>query len=159
VRSGAVRRRHADGAHAHRAPRRRGAGRGPRDPHAARKPAAAGRHVRGGRVPGVRGRGRAPPERASRSVSSTTQVAVLAPLGTDAGPSRAMGRSGDRPFVRLSAFAALGLYGVLRWGTLMKPAPTWRLLGLLVVAVALAGIGPALLERERAVAAAGGRGE
>jgi transglutaminase-like putative cysteine protease len=92
-------------------------------------------------------------------VSSTTQVAVLAPLGTDAGPSRMARRSGDRPFVRLVAFTALGLYGVLRWGTLMKPAPTWRLLGLLVLAVALAGIGPALLERERAVAAAGGRGE
>ncbi|HET6866452.1 MAG TPA: transglutaminase-like domain-containing protein [Solirubrobacteraceae bacterium] len=92
-------------------------------------------------------------------MSSTTQVAVLAPLGTDAGPSRVARRSGDRPFVRLFAFTALGLYGVLRWGTLMKPAPTWRLIGLLVVAVVLAGIGPALLERERAVAAAGGRGE
>jgi transglutaminase-like putative cysteine protease len=92
-------------------------------------------------------------------VSSTTQVAVLAPLGTDAGPSRVSSRSRDRPFVRLAAFTALGLYGVLRWGTLMKPAPTWRLLGLLVLAVGLAGIGPALLERERAVAAAGGRGE
>jgi transglutaminase-like putative cysteine protease len=92
-------------------------------------------------------------------VSSTTQVAVLAPLGTDAGPSRATSRSGDRPFVRLTAFTALGLYGVLRWGTLMKPAPIWPLLGLLALAVGLAGIGPALLERERAVAAAGGRGE
>jgi transglutaminase-like putative cysteine protease len=59
----------------------------------------------------------------------------------------------------LTAFAALGLYGVLRWGTLMKPAPTWRLLGLLALAVALAGLGPLLLERERAVAAASGRGE
>ncbi|HJS92716.1 MAG TPA: transglutaminase-like domain-containing protein, partial [Solirubrobacteraceae bacterium] len=92
-------------------------------------------------------------------MSSTTQVAVLAPLGTDAGPSRVTSRTGDRPFVRLTAFAALGLYGVLRWGTLMKPAPTWRLLGLLVLAVGLAGIGPMLLERERAVAAAAGRGE
>jgi protein-glutamine gamma-glutamyltransferase len=92
-------------------------------------------------------------------VSSTTQVAVLAPLGTDAGPSRLTTRAADRPFVRLTAFAALGLYGVLRWGTLMKPAPTWRLLGLLVLAVGLAGIGPAVLERERAVAAAGGRAE
>jgi protein-glutamine gamma-glutamyltransferase len=92
-------------------------------------------------------------------VSSTTQVAVLAPLGTDAGPSHLATRSGDRPFIRLTAFTALGLYGVLRWGTLMKPAPTLRLLGLLVLAVGLAGIGPFLLERERAVAAAGGRSE
>ncbi len=110
-------------------------------------------------MPRVRRRGRAPPERASGRVSSTTQVAVLAPLGTDAGPSRAASRTGDRLLVRLVAFTALGLYGVLRWGTLMKPAPTWRLLGLLAVAVALAGIGPALLERERSVAAMGGRGE
>lgn len=92
-------------------------------------------------------------------MSSTTQVAVLAPLGTDAGPSHAATRSGDRPFVRLTAFAALGLYGVLRWGTLMQPAPTWRLIGLLAVAVGLAGIGPALFERERAVAARRGHGE
>ncbi len=92
-------------------------------------------------------------------MSSTTQVAVLAPLGHDAGPSRSAARTGERPLVRLTAFTALGLYGVLRWGTLMTPAPTWRLLGLLALAVGLAGIGPALLERERAVAAAAGRGE
>ena len=92
-------------------------------------------------------------------MSGATQVAVLAPLGTDAGPSHAATRGRDRPFVRLTAFAALGCYGVLRWGTLMQPAPTWRLLGLLAVAVGLAGIGPALFERERAVAARGGQGE
>ena len=92
-------------------------------------------------------------------MSSTTQVAVLASLGREAGPSRPAARVGDRPLVRLTAFAALGLYGVLRWGTLMNPAPTWRLLGLLAVAVALAGIGPVLLERERAVAAVAGRSE
>jgi hypothetical protein len=91
-------------------------------------------------------------------VSSTTQVAVLAPLGSDAGPSRAS-RTGDRPLIRLTAFTALGLYGVLRWGTLMTPAPTWRLIGLLALAVGLAGIGPVLLERERAVAAGSGHSE
>jgi transglutaminase-like putative cysteine protease len=57
------------------------------------------------------------------------------------------------------AFSALGLFGVLRWGTLMSPAPTWRLIGLLAVAVALAGIAPVLIERERTVAAAQGRAE
>ena len=41
----------------------------------------------------------------------------------------------------------------------MNPAPTWRLLGLLGLAVALAGVGPVLLERERAVAAQHGRAE
>jgi Transglutaminase-like superfamily/TgpA N-terminal domain len=110
-------------------------------------------------MPRVRGRSGPPPERASGGVSSTTQVAVLASLGHDAGPSRPATRTGDRPLVRLTAFAALGLYGVLRWGTLMTPAPTWRLVGLLALAVGLAAVGPALLERERAVAAASGRSD
>ena len=35
----------------------------------------------------------------------------------------------------------------------MQPAPTWRLLGLLGVALALAAVAPVLIERERAVAA------
>ena len=87
-------------------------------------------------------------------MSSTTQVAVLGPARKDAGPRRrGIAGATDRPALRLVAFAALGLYGVLRWGTLMQPAPTWRLLGLLGVALALAGIAPVLLERERAVAA------
>jgi protein-glutamine gamma-glutamyltransferase len=91
-------------------------------------------------------------------VSSTTQVAVLAHLGRGSAASRSA-RTTERPLIRLVAFAALGLYGVLRWGTLLNPAPTWRLLGLLAVAVALAGIGPVLLERERAVAERAGRPE
>jgi protein-glutamine gamma-glutamyltransferase len=93
-------------------------------------------------------------------MSATTQVAVLAPLRRDTGPRRrGAARAQDRPRVRLAAFAALGLYGVLRWGTLMQPAPTWRLLALVAVAIALAGLGPALIERERSVAAARGAGE
>ncbi|HUA49768.1 MAG TPA: transglutaminase-like domain-containing protein [Solirubrobacteraceae bacterium] len=92
-------------------------------------------------------------------MSSTTQVAVLAPLGHEAGSGGRAVRTGERPLVRLVAFAALGLYGVLRWGTLMSPAPTWRLLGLLAVTVALTGLVPALLEREREVAARAGRSD
>jgi protein-glutamine gamma-glutamyltransferase len=93
-------------------------------------------------------------------VSTNTQVAVLAPLRKDAGPrQRGVVRANDRPVIRLVAFAALGLYGVVRWGTMMDPAPTWRLLGLLALAVALAGLAPVLLERERTVAAAHGRAE
>ena len=41
----------------------------------------------------------------------------------------------------------------------MHPAPTWRLLGLLAVALVLAGLAPVLLERERTVATAQGRAE
>ncbi len=89
----------------------------------------------------------------------TTQVAVLAPLGHDTGSGRRAVSTAERPGVRLIAFAALGFYGVLRWGTLMNPAPTARLLGLLVLAVALAGIGPVAIEREREVAARIGRSE
>jgi protein-glutamine gamma-glutamyltransferase len=93
-------------------------------------------------------------------VTTNTQVAVLAPLRKDAGPHhRGVAQANDRPVIRLVAFGALGLYGVVRWGTMMTPAPTWRLLGLLAVAVALAGLAPVLLERERSVAAAQGRAE
>ena len=68
---------------------------------------------------------------------------------------RAKGAS-DRPLVGLTAFAALGLYGVLRWGTLLSPAASGRLLGLLALAVALAGAGGALARRSRAAAALAG---
>jgi len=93
-------------------------------------------------------------------VTTNTQVAVLAPLRKDQGPrSREVARSHDRPLIRLVAFAALGLYGVLRWGTLMNPAPTGRLLGLLAVALLLAALAPVMVERERAGAAVRGAAE
>ncbi len=93
-------------------------------------------------------------------MTTNTQVAVLAPLRREAGRRRrGAAQANDRPLVRLTAFAALGLYGVVRWGTMLEPAPTWRLLGLVGVAVALAGLAPVLLERERSVAAARGAGE
>ena len=92
-------------------------------------------------------------------MSTNTQVAVLAPLRREAGRRRRAAQANDRPLVRLIAFAALGLYGVVRWGTMLEPAPTWRLLGLVGVAVALAGLAPVLLERERSVAAARGAAE
>jgi protein-glutamine gamma-glutamyltransferase len=46
---------------------------------------------------------------------------------------------GERPWVRLITFTALAGYGLVRWATLMHPAPGWRLVGLLALAVALAG--------------------
>ena len=45
----------------------------------------------------------------------------------------------DRPWVRLITFTALAAYGLVRWATLMRPEPGWRLVGLLALAVALAG--------------------
>ena len=47
----------------------------------------------------------------------------------------------ERPALRLLAFAALALYGALRWGTLMRPAPGLRLLALTALAVAVAALG------------------
>jgi len=60
--------------------------------------------------------------------------------------AREPARSVSRSWVRLATFAALSLYGVVRWATLLHPAPVGRLLGLGLLAVVLAGAGP-LLER------------
>jgi transglutaminase-like putative cysteine protease len=46
----------------------------------------------------------------------------------------------ERSRVQLGAFAALALYATLRWGTMLKPDPVWRLLGLVVLAVAVAAL-------------------
>jgi hypothetical protein len=85
-------------------------------------------------------------------VSTGAQVAVL-PTG---GRARVQPESGaaERPWLRLAAFATLGLYGVLRWATLLTPPAIWRLLGLLAVAVLVAGVGSAIAERSRLAAAA-----
>jgi transglutaminase-like putative cysteine protease len=59
----------------------------------------------------------------------------------------------ERPWLRLAAFAALAAYGLERWATLLQPAPGWRLVGLLALAVALAGGVPLLARRDRVVSA------
>jgi transglutaminase-like putative cysteine protease len=59
----------------------------------------------------------------------------------------------ERPLVRLAMFSALALYGIGRWGTLMRGPPTWRLLGLWGLCVALAG-GVPLVRRLHRVAGA-----
>lgn len=61
---------------------------------------------------------------------------------TDATPRR-------RELVRLTTFGALGLYGIDRWMTLMRNPPVWRLIGLLALALALAGIVPRARRRSR----------
>jgi transglutaminase-like putative cysteine protease len=50
--------------------------------------------------------------------------------------------TGDRPWIRLATFGGLALYGLVRWATLLHPAPTWRLVGLLVLALVVAGALP-----------------
>jgi transglutaminase-like putative cysteine protease len=46
--------------------------------------------------------------------------------------------------IRLLSFAALGAYGVIRWATLVQPAPLARLVGLLGLAVVTAAVIPLL---------------
>ena len=55
--------------------------------------------------------------------------------------------------VRLVTFTALAGYGLVRWATLMRPQPGWRLLGLLALAVAMAGAVPLVARVSRAAAA------
>ena len=59
-----------------------------------------------------------------------------------------------RPLVTLAAFAALGLYGVSRWSILLEPRPTSRMLGLLALATATAGVLGAAVTRGRLARAA-----
>jgi len=56
----------------------------------------------------------------------------------------------------VASFAALALYGVVRWATLIRPAPSSRLLGLLVLALAVAAGGGPLARRSRPLALAAG---
>jgi protein-glutamine gamma-glutamyltransferase len=84
-------------------------------------------------------------------LSTVAQPAVLRTIvrgGSTADDLRAPTR--PRPLVRLITFAALGGFGVLEWGRLIKPAPTGRLLGLLGLALVLVALGP-LLRRYRRV--------
>jgi hypothetical protein len=53
----------------------------------------------------------------------------------------------------MAAFAGLAAYGVWRWSTLERGAPTWRLLGLLALALALVAVGPVVRRRSLLLAA------
>jgi transglutaminase-like putative cysteine protease len=59
-----------------------------------------------------------------------------------------------RAVIRVASFGALSLYGVQRWGTLMRNPPTWRLLGLFALGIAVAGGVPLLRRYNRVLAAA-----
>ncbi len=86
-------------------------------------------------------------------MSAGSQVAVLSPArGRRRASRRVAEESAERPLLRLAAFGALALYGVLRWGAMLDPVPTWRLLALLGLALLFAGAGPALVARSRLAA-------
>jgi protein-glutamine gamma-glutamyltransferase len=86
-------------------------------------------------------------------VSATTPVVPVAPR-----PMPRAARRPDtevrRPLVRLGAFGVLALYGTVRWGTLLDPAPTGRLFGLFAITLVLAAGGAYLVQRSRALAIA-----
>ncbi|HEY2772020.1 MAG TPA: hypothetical protein VGI87_15700, partial [Solirubrobacteraceae bacterium] len=96
------------------------------------------------------------------SASSEAAVLVGSPGGRDgrraadraAADRAARAQPRDRPGIRLLAFGALAFYGTLRWGTLMKPAPFWRMMGLLALAVALAWAGSSIRSHRRPAIAA-----
>jgi hypothetical protein len=86
--------------------------------------------------------------------SGSAQVAVLGRPGYRAPRSPGEAANVKVPAVRLAAFAALALYGVVRWSTLLTSGATARLLGLLALAVILAGARPPVARRSRVAAAA-----
>ncbi len=73
-------------------------------------------------------------------MSSGAQVAVLGARGLRRRAGAAVPARG-RPLLTLLAFAALGAYGALRWGTMLAHAPSGRLLALVAVSVAVAALG------------------
>ncbi|MHB8658828.1 MAG: transglutaminase family protein [Solirubrobacteraceae bacterium] len=83
-------------------------------------------------------------------MSATARITVLErpsprpgwsrPPAPDPGGRDAAGAGvGRASLVRLVAFGLLGLYGVLRWGTMLRPVPLRRLLELLLCALVIAG--------------------
>lgn len=79
-------------------------------------------------------------------MSVVDRATVAGPIQPRAGGAHSDSRlrrlgATDRPTVRLATFTALALYGVLRWATLTKPAPGLRLVGMLLLAVGIVGVG------------------
>lgn len=78
-------------------------------------------------------------------MSAGTQTVTVAPSFERSTPGDTRQLSdATRRLIRLASFAALALYGVIRWGTLLSPTPTWRLVGLAVLATVVAGSAPPL---------------
>ena len=88
---------------------------------------------------------------------SDVQIAVLpAPPGSRSAPRRVFRDAEGHRLVQIAAFAALALYGSLRWGTLVNGDVTGRLVGLVALASLVAAAGPSIAVRSRALAAVGG---
>jgi protein-glutamine gamma-glutamyltransferase len=86
---------------------------------------------------------------------SDVQIAVLgAAPGSRSVPRRVSRHADGHPLLQIVAFAALALYGSLRWGTLVTGGSTGRLVGLVALTSLLAA-GPLVAARSRALAALG----
>lgn len=86
--------------------------------------------------------------------ATSPQVALLPPLGRhETAPKLGVVSGRQRPLVRLAAFAALAAYGIDRWATLERGAPSWRLLGLFALALAVVAGGPVVRRPGRVLAA------
>ncbi len=81
--------------------------------------------------------------------------AALAPLPGHREVRPQTATAAEHPMGRLVTFAALGLYGVLRWANLFTAGSTGRLLGLLALSLLVAGAGAVVARRSRPLAIAG----
>jgi transglutaminase-like putative cysteine protease len=79
-------------------------------------------------------------------MTAGTQTLTVAPRFERSPAASRENAATGRPWIGVATFAALALYGVIRWATLLHPAPTWRLIGLFLLALTLAG-GVPLLRR------------
>jgi len=61
-------------------------------------------------------------------------MSALATAGPARIRTRPAAQAPNRPAIRIAAFCALGLYGSLRWATLLAPRPVSRMLALLALA-------------------------
>jgi transglutaminase-like putative cysteine protease len=82
-------------------------------------------------------------------------IPVITPADLPA--ARAGARTRPRVWMRALSFAALCMYGVDRWGRLMSHPPGWRLVGLALLAVAIAVLVPLLRHLTDGWPAHGGR--
>ena len=89
-------------------------------------------------------------------MSSGAQVAILDSRGVRRTRPRSETHPDEQPAIRILAFAALALYGALRWGTMLSPVPVARMLALVALASAIVAFGPLLRERKAAVIALAG---
>lgn len=85
--------------------------------------------------------------------AGAAQIAVLGAADRRAAPPDLRSDVAETPLVQLAAFAALGLYGTLRWSTLLATGAQGRLLALLVLALALVAVRAPLAKRSRVPAA------